>query len=38
LENIPDNLFPKSLTKKMVEDYKKGFPNAGEYVGRMDSE
>lgn len=35
--NLPDNLFPKPLIKKLQEDYKKGFPNAGEYVGKMDS-
>lgn len=34
---LPDNLFPKPLIKKLQEDYKKNFPNAGEYVGRMDS-
>ena len=37
IENLPDNLFPKQLSKKLLEDYKKDFPNAGEYVGRMDS-
>lgn len=37
LNNLPKNLFPKPLTKKILEDYKKGFPNQGEYVGRMDS-
>lgn len=37
INNLPSNLFPKPLTKKLVGDYKKGFPNAGEYVGRMDS-
>ena len=37
LNNLPDNLYPKPLTKKIVEDYKNGFPNSGEYVGRMDS-
>lgn len=36
MKNLPDNLLPKSLTNKLVEDYKKDFPNAGEYVGRMD--
>ena len=36
MKNLPDNLFPKPLTQKLVEDYKNGFPNAGEYVGRMD--
>lgn len=37
LNKLPENLFPKPLVKKLQEDYKKGFPNTGEYVGRMDS-
>jgi len=37
IESLPDNLFPKPLSKKLLEDYKKGFSDAGEYVGRMDS-
>lgn len=37
INNLPDNLFPKPLGNKLLEDYKKGFPHAGEYVGRMDS-
>lgn len=37
MENLPENLFPKPLTKKLVRDYQNGFPKAGEYVGRMDS-
>lgn len=36
INNLPDNLRPKKLVKKMLHDYKKGFPNTGEYVGRMD--
>ena len=36
INSLPDNLFPKPLTKKLVEDYKKGFLNAGEYVGKLD--
>lgn len=35
INDLPDNLYPKPLTKKLVEDYKNGFPNSGEYVGRM---
>lgn len=35
INNLPENLFPKPLVKKMVKDYKKGFPNEGEYVGEM---
>jgi len=37
LNNLPDNLYPKPLTKKLLEDYKAGFPREGEYIGRMDS-
>jgi ADP-ribose pyrophosphatase YjhB (NUDIX family) len=37
MESLPENLFPKPLTKKLVRDYQNGFPKAGEYVGRMDS-
>lgn len=36
MKKLPDNLFPKPLTDKLVKDYKKGFPNAGEYVGKME--
>jgi hypothetical protein len=36
MEHLPDNLFPKSLTEKLVENYKNGFSNAGEYTGKMD--
>ena len=37
LNNLPDNLFPKPLSKRLFRDYKAGFPKEGEYVGRMDS-
>lgn len=33
---LPDNLYPKALTKILQKDFKKGFLNSGEYVGRMD--
>ena len=36
INNLPNNLYPKQLTKKLLQDYKKGFPNTGEYIGRMD--
>lgn len=36
INNLPDNLFPHPLSLKLSEDYKNGFPNEGEYVGRMD--
>lgn len=37
LDNLPKNLKPELLVKKLLQDYKKGFPNTGEYVGRMSS-
>ena len=37
INNLPDNLYPKQLTKKLVEDYKNNFPNAGEYVGKIEN-
>lgn len=36
IENLPDNLYPQLLSEKLLEDYKKDFPNGGKYVGRMD--
>jgi len=36
INNLPGNLFPKALTKKLQQDFKKGFTNSGEYVGRID--
>jgi len=36
IDNLPDNLFPQALTKKLQQDFKKGFSNSIEYVGRMD--
>ncbi len=37
LDNLPKDLRPRELVKKLLVDYKKGFPNTGEYVGKMDS-
>lgn len=37
ITKLPDNLYPKPMSQKLLEGYKKGFPNAGEYIGRMDS-
>ena len=36
INNLPDNLFPHALSKKLLADYKAGFPKEGEYIGRMD--
>lgn len=35
LDKLPDNLYPKSLSKKLVEEYKAGFPKEGEYIGEI---
>lgn len=35
LDSLPDSLYPKSLTKKLLEDYSAGFLNEGEYLGRI---
>lgn len=35
MNNLPDNIFPKSLTKKLLSDYKANFPNSGEYLGEI---
>lgn len=37
INDLPDNLYPKPLSKKLLEDYKNNFPDAGEYVGKMES-
>ena len=36
INNLPDNLYPRQLSPKLLNDYKSGFPTEGEYVGRMD--
>lgn len=35
INKLPNNLYPHPLSKKILEDYKAGFPREGEYVGRM---
>lgn len=35
MDDLPDNLYPKSLSKKLVEEYKAGFPQEGEYIGEI---
>lgn len=35
INNLPDNLYPHPLSKKLLEDYKNGFINSGEYIGKM---
>ncbi|TSC89450.1 MAG: Uncharacterized protein G01um10145_607 [Microgenomates group bacterium Gr01-1014_5] len=36
VENLPNNIFPKQLSSKLLEDYKQGFPNSGEYIGEIE--
>ena len=33
LDNLPSNLYPEILAKRIAEDYKNDFPSQGEYVG-----
>jgi ADP-ribose pyrophosphatase YjhB (NUDIX family) len=33
LKNLPANLFPIVLAKRVTVEYKEGFPSGGEYVG-----
>ena len=33
LNNLPSNLYPELLAKKIAKEYKKGFKTQGEYVG-----
>lgn len=33
LDNLPENLYPQNLSKKLADDFKAGFPREGEYVG-----
>jgi len=34
--NLPDNLFPKSLSPVLLADYKNTFPIQGKYVGEIE--
>lgn len=36
INNLPENLFPHALSKKLLTDYKENFSREGEYIGRMD--
>lgn len=36
MDKLPgDNLFPKALTPKLLRDYRRGFPQSSEYIGRI---
>lgn len=36
MKDLPENLFPKSLTKILLEDYRKGFTEQGAYLRKID--
>ena len=36
MDNLPENILPKSLTVTLKDDYKNGFPRQGEYLGSLD--
>jgi len=33
LNNLPSNLYPEILAKRIAKEYKNGFPSQGEYLG-----
>ena len=35
VDELPDNLLPKTLSAKLPDDFKDGFPKQGEYVGEV---
>jgi len=35
IDKLPKNLYPKTLSKKLTADFHRGFPNQGEYLGRI---
>lgn len=35
LANLPSNLYPQELAKRIAKEYKLGFPHQGEYVGMI---
>ncbi|KKR09582.1 MAG: hypothetical protein A3D24_04555 [Candidatus Blackburnbacteria bacterium RIFCSPHIGHO2_02_FULL_39_13] len=36
LNNLPSNLYPKSLSKKLKKDFEQNFPEQGQYLGPID--
>jgi len=36
INHLPENLYPKTLSSKLLTDYKAKFPNSGEYVGAIE--
>lgn len=35
INNLPDNLYPRELSKKFAKDFEDGFPKEGEYIGKI---
>ena len=35
INNLPNNLLPHPLSKILLNDFQAGFPNQGQYVGKM---
>jgi ADP-ribose pyrophosphatase YjhB (NUDIX family) len=36
IDNLPDNLLPKSLSSKLLDDFNSGFPKEGKYIGEIE--
>ncbi|OGM11889.1 hypothetical protein A2Z22_01505 [Candidatus Woesebacteria bacterium RBG_16_34_12] len=36
IDNLPNNLLPKTLSRKLVDNFNNGFPKEGEYIGEID--
>lgn len=35
IDNLPENLYPKELTKRLLADYKEGFKETQKYLGKI---
>ncbi len=35
IDSLPANVYPTTLSQKLAEDYRNGFPNQGEYLGNI---
>ncbi len=36
IDNLPDNLLPKTLSPKLLREFNDGFLNTGEYIGEIE--
>jgi len=36
IDNLPDNLLPKTLSPKLLRDFNNRFPKVGEYIGEIE--